>query len=157
MSRQDYLDEVKSQLQSEEFYLKLDEELMLRYAKKLCVSSQKWRTAKLLIKKTKYLLPLDPHTSRFYILSNIHKEGNLGRPILSSCGAPIERISQCVDHQLRPLVIKSSLHISKTLQTFYQNFSSSEFHRETCCSLWRSAPFTQISHIKKESWPAGSC
>ena len=34
---------------------------------------------------------------RFYILSKIHKEGNPGRPIISSNGHPTERISEFVD------------------------------------------------------------
>ncbi len=43
----------------------------------------------------KYLTPSNPRTARFYHLPKIHKAGNPGRPIVSSCGAPMERIGIC--------------------------------------------------------------
>ena len=59
---------------------------------------------------------------RFYILPNIHKQGNPGRPIISSNGHPTERISEFVDYHLKPLVqtlpsyIKDTTHFLLQLQ-----------------------------------------
>ena len=64
----------------------------------------------------------DPQAVRFYILPKIHKQGNPGRPIISSNGHPTERISQFVDFHLKPLVqmlpsyIKDTTHFLLQLQ-----------------------------------------
>ena len=42
----------------------------------------------------------DPKSGRFYILPKIHKQGNPGRPIVSSNSHPTERISEFVDYHL---------------------------------------------------------
>ena len=58
----------------------------------------------------------------FYILPKIHKQGNPGRPIISSNGHPTERISEFVDYHLKPLVqnlpsfIKDTTHFLLQLQ-----------------------------------------
>lgn len=46
----------------------------------------------------------NPQAGRFYILSKIHKQGNPGRPIISSNGHPTEHISEFVDYHLKPIV-----------------------------------------------------
>ena len=58
----------------------------------------------------KYLMPVFPKTAKFYYLPKIHNpplpnRTIPGRPIVSSCGAPTERISEYVDHHLQPLVL----------------------------------------------------
>ena len=50
------------------------------------------------------LLTKECKPSRFYIVPKIHKPGNPGRPIVSSCGSPTEGISHFVDYHLAPLV-----------------------------------------------------
>ena len=52
--------------------------------------------------------------ARFYLLPKIHKLGNPGRLIISSCDAPTERISKFVDHHLRPLVRTIPSYIKDT-------------------------------------------
>ena len=52
----------------------------------------------------KYLTPSNPRTARFYHLPKLHKPGNPGRPIVSSCRAPTKRISEFADYHLQPLV-----------------------------------------------------
>ena len=61
-----------------------------------------------------FLQPRNVRTSRFYILPKIHKPGILGRPIVSSSGAPTGKISYFVDHHLNPLVRKIPSHIKDT-------------------------------------------
>ena len=61
-----------------------------------------------------YLWPQKPRTSQFCIPPKIHKDGTPGRPIVSSCGAPTEKISQIVDFILKPLVEKMPSYIKDT-------------------------------------------
>ena len=56
----------------------------------------------------------NPRAGRFYILPKIHKQGNPGRPVISSNGHPTERISQFVDYHLKPLVQKLPSYIKDT-------------------------------------------
>ena len=51
-----------------------------------------------------FLIQTDPKPGRFNILPKEHKQGNSGRPFVSSNSYPTERISQTVDHHLKPLV-----------------------------------------------------
>ena len=62
----------------------------------------------------KYLTPTEPWTAHFYHLPKIHKAGNPGRPIVSSCGAPTERISEYVHHHLCPLVVQIPSYLRDT-------------------------------------------
>ena len=41
---------------------------------------------------------------RFYLLPKLHKKGCPGRPVISGCGTPTEKISEFVDYHLKPLV-----------------------------------------------------
>ena len=64
----------------------------------------------------------EPKAGRFYILPKIHKQGNPGRPIISSNGQPTKRISEFVHYHLKPLVqnlpsfIKDITHFLLQLQ-----------------------------------------
>ena len=60
------------------------------------------------------LLTKDCKPSRFYILPKIHKPGNPGRPIVSSCGSPTQGISHFVDYHLASLVQKIPSYIRDT-------------------------------------------
>ena len=41
---------------------------------------------------------------RFYLLPKLHKKGCPGRPVISGCNTPTQKISEFVDHHLKPLV-----------------------------------------------------
>ena len=45
--------------------------------------------------------PLEPRTPRFYLLPQIHKENNPGRPVISSVDCHTRRISSFVDYHLQ--------------------------------------------------------
>ena len=62
----------------------------------------------------------DPKTGRFYILPKIHKQGNPGRPIISSNSHPTERISEFVDYHLKPLVQNLPSYIKDTTHFLLQ-------------------------------------
>ncbi len=79
-----------------------------------------------LMKDTKkYLTPENPRTARLYHQPNIHKSTVPvpGRPIVSSCGAPNESISEYVDYHLQPLVAKTPLFLKDTTD-FLQKIST---------------------------------
>ena len=68
----------------------------------------------------RFLIESNARPGRFYILPKIHKTGNPGRPTVSSYSS--ERISQFVDHHLKPLVhtthsfIKDTTHFLNKLE-----------------------------------------
>ena len=64
----------------------------------------------------------DPQAGRFYILPKIHKQGNPGRPIISSNGHPTEGISQFVDFHLKPLVYRCPHPTSKIPPIFSSSY-----------------------------------
>ena len=62
-----------------------------------------------------YLTPLHVRTATFYLLPKIHKPGNSGCPIVSSCGAPTEKISQSLWTTTRAHLWKTYPPSSRTL------------------------------------------
>ena len=63
---------------------------------------------------------------RFYLLPKIHKQGCPGRPVISGCGTPTEKISAFVDHNVRPIVSEINSYIKDILMTFYTNWVALE-------------------------------
>jgi len=57
--------------------------------------------------------PNPPRIPQFYILTKIHKPIITGRPIISGCGGPTEKISSFVDSLLQP--------ISKSQESFLKD------------------------------------
>ena len=105
MSHDDYVAEAMRQLTREEHYRLLDRDPTTKYAEEITKLLAELKARNAIDQETKdYLTPLHVRTARFYLLPKIHKPGNPGRPIVSSCGAPTEKISQFVDYHLRPLV-----------------------------------------------------
>ena len=49
------------------------------------------------------LKPSNPKTPKFYMLSKIYKNGNPGRPVVSSVKSHTSQISKYVDHHIQPL------------------------------------------------------
>jgi len=63
----------------------------------------------------KYLLPNSPsRTPLFYMLPKIHKPNIPGRPIISGCDSPTEKLSIFVDHFLKQFVPFIPSHIKDT-------------------------------------------
>ena len=56
----------------------------------------------------------DVKPGRFYLLPKIHKRGCPGRPVISGCGTPTEKISAFVDQKVRPLVPEIKSYIKDT-------------------------------------------
>ena len=61
----------------------------------------------------KSLIVPTPKTSRFYLLSNIHKPNNPGRPIVSACSCPTENIVSYLDQIMFPLLCNLNTYLRK--------------------------------------------
>ena len=71
-------------------------------------------------KKWSSLTPNPPRISVFYPLTKIHKPNPVGRPIMSGCEGPTERISSFVDHLLQPIAKIKKSYLKDT--TDFLNF-----------------------------------
>ena len=69
--------------------------------------------------------PNPPRTPVFYALTKIHKPTPVGRPIISRCDGPTERLSAFVDKLLQPIAkeLESYLKDSTDFINFIKNGS----------------------------------
>ena len=123
MDRDWYINECLRQLNDTKFYRPLDNDITDDIQKRVQVYVERMPRDKIIDDNTKrFLVQSNPKPGRFYILPKIHKTGNPGRPIVSSNSHPSERISQFVDHHLKPLVhtthsfIKDTSHFLNKLE-----------------------------------------
>ena len=63
----------------------------------------------------KWLSQTPPRIPIFYTLTKIHKPLPVGRPIISGCEGPTERISSLVDHLLQPVAQKQTSYLKDRL------------------------------------------
>ena len=66
------------------------------------------------------LMPDPPRIPVVYTLTKIHKLTPVGRPIISGCDGPTERISAFVDHLIQPIAQKQASYLKDT--TDFLNF-----------------------------------
>ena len=64
--------------------------------------------------------PNPPRIPVFYTLTKIHKPTPVGRPIISGCSGPTERISAFVDHLIQPIAQLQASYLKDT--THFINF-----------------------------------
>ena len=69
------------------------------------------------------LTPNPPRIPIFYTLTKIHKPTPVGRPIISGCDGPTERISAFVDRLIQPIAQKQDSYLKDT--TDFLNFIES--------------------------------
>ena len=68
--------------------------------------------------------PKPPRVPEFYTLTKVHKPKPVGRPIISGCDGPTERISAFVDKLIQPIAkIQNSYIKDRT------DFTLHQFHR----------------------------
>ena len=65
--------------------------------------------------------PQPPRIPIFYTLTKIHKPTPVGRPIISGCDGPTERLSSFVDKLLQPIAQQQKSYLKGT--THFINFS----------------------------------
>ena len=115
MDRNWYINECSRQLNDNKFYRQLDIDITSDIQMRIQPHLNNMYKDTIIDNKTKkFLVQTDPKPQRFYILSKIHKQGHPGRPIVTSNDLPTERISQFVDHFLKPLVHKNPSFIKDT-------------------------------------------
>ena len=71
-------------------------------------------------KKWRSQTPNPPRIPIFYTLTKIHKPKPVGRPIISGCEGPTEKISSFVDSLLQPISRQRKSHLKDT--TDFINF-----------------------------------
>ena len=78
------------------------------------------RCRRIMTAKWLSLTPNPPRIPIFYTLTKIHKPTPYGRPIISGCDGPTERISAFVDRLIQPIAQKQDSYLKDT--TDFLNF-----------------------------------
>ena len=105
VSVKDYIKEAERQLNNIKYYRKLQEDPTTTNMKLLNYIMEIFKNQKLINQKVaEGLKRNDLKTPEFYPRPKIHKEGNPGRPVVSSVNCRIENISKYVDYYLQPIV-----------------------------------------------------
>ena len=111
-----YLNEAHKQLQNEKHYKKVQNNPIPTLSSHIQKYLQKIKDNKHIDHTTyKYLLPKNPpRTPPLYLLPKIHKPNMPGRPIISGCDSPTDKLSSFVDHFIKPLVPEIPSYIKDT-------------------------------------------
>ena len=90
--------------------------------------------------------PNPPRIPSFYTLTKIHKPTPVGRPIISGCDGPTERISAFVDRLIQPIAQKQDSYLKDT--TDFLNFiESTKLPKNTVLvSMDVTSLYTNIPH-----------
>jgi len=123
MSRQDKLNEGQVLLYDLNNYRPLDKPMVETTAKKAQQVIKTQLSEGHVDKMTVNWLSLTPDPPRipvFYTLTKIHKPTLVGRPIISGCSGPTERISAFVDHLIQPIAKQQASYFKDT--TDFINF-----------------------------------
>ena len=148
MSRNRYIAEVMKHLENEQHYRKLSSdptELFLEEIKATLRTMVDRHSINKDIMAS--LVPDTCKASPFYILPKIHKAGNPGRPIVSSCGSPTEGISHFVDYHLAPLVKQIPSYVRDTTDSLEKLQNITDLPSETMLvTLDVKSLYTNIPH-----------
>nr|XP_054760807.1 uncharacterized protein LOC129267083 [Lytechinus pictus] len=102
--RELYISESQRQLNNTEFYQGVGKDLTDEHQKKVKDTIDDLVENEALPPSARNLCQWNPHSPVFYLLPKIHKEGNPGRPIVSTIGCPTELISKYLDGIFTPIV-----------------------------------------------------
>ena len=115
MNKLDYIQEGLRQLNDTKFYKKIPKDTTNKLATDIQNFLQFLKTRKVLpVEHISFLTPKNPRTPIFYLLPKIHKRNNPGRPIVSACDGPTEKLSAYLDFFLQPLAQKVNSYIKDT-------------------------------------------
>ena len=116
IDREKNINEAMRQLNDRDVYIPLHKDPTAAMIKKINVRIDKLRDDGYISDSTlQYLLiNSDARAGRFYLLPKIHKTNCPGRPVISGCNTPTEKISAFVDHQLKPLVPQIFSYVKDT-------------------------------------------
>ena len=111
----DYITEAMRQLSNEEYYKRVEEDLTSQHEQLINqLISDLINDGDLDMDTGQLLRPANSRTPIFYMLPNVHKPNNPGRPVISSVNSHTEKLSAYVDEFLRPLAQALPSHIRDT-------------------------------------------
>ena len=111
----DYIEEANRQLEDRNFYRKLDSDPTNTHLELVNGAIDVLQHHNHLDKKlAEGLKQPVARTPKLYLLPKIHKEGNPGRPVVSSINCHTSKISEYVDHHLQPLVQETKSYVKDT-------------------------------------------
>ena len=112
MDVKDYIKEAEQQLDNTKNYRKLQEDPTTTNMELVNDAIERFKKQKLINEKVaEGLKRNDPKTSKFYLRPKIHKEGNPGRPVVSSVNCHTTNISKYVDYPLQPIAKEIPSHV----------------------------------------------
>ncbi|CAH3155824.1 unnamed protein product [Pocillopora meandrina] len=123
LNKRDKIQEAQVQLDNRDHYRPLENPMVTDTLKKVNELIAQLHNGKHIDDMTKKWLSQTPNPPRipiFYTLTKIHKPLPVGRPIISGCEGPTERISSFVDHLLQPIAQKQTSYLKDT--TDFINF-----------------------------------
>ena len=117
----DYINEGLRQLNNKTFYRKLGRNPIPKISADInsflnFIKERKLLTATHL----QFLTVKNPRTPIFYMLPKIHKINNPGRPIVSACDSPTEKLSAYIDSFIKPLAQLVPSYIKDTNDFLYK-------------------------------------
>ena len=123
MNKEDYIQEGLRQLSDPNFYREIPRDHTNKNTTEIHKFLLSMKTKKLLPDAhVNFIMPRNCRTPLFYLLPKIHKKNNPGRPIVSACDSPTEKISMYLDTFLQPLAQKTDSYIKDTTH-FLQNLN----------------------------------
>ena len=112
---EDYLKEAYKQLGDSKFYKKFDHDPTDNHKATVIRVLQELNSKGILSKELTYQLTPDKvRTPTFYLLPKIHKQGNPGRPVISSLDCHTSNISAFIANVLQPEVEKLDSYVKDT-------------------------------------------
>ena len=117
MNKEDKIKEGQSQLDNTDHYQPLDHPMVAETASKVTSLIEDLYDGQFIDETTMECLlqtPKPPRVPEFYTLTKIHKPKPFGRPIISGCDGPTERISAFVDKLIHPIAKIQKLYIKDT-------------------------------------------
>ena len=119
MNKSNKIQEAEVQLENREHYQPLEAPMVSNTQTKVnqIIQIDKLHRGKHIDDMTKKWLaqtPSPPRIPVFYTLTKIHKPVPVGRPIISGCDGPTEKISSFVDTLLQPIAQKQQSYIKDT-------------------------------------------
>ena len=111
----DYIEKAERQLYNNEHYRQLSKYQTAADNQTVNNVIESFQKENLITKNVaKWLKTTSPWTPRFYIQRKIHKQGNPGRPAISSVNCHTSDISKYVDYHLQPIVQQIPSYIQDT-------------------------------------------
>ena len=123
MNKQDKITEGQTQLDDRKNYMPLETPMVKETSQKVKDLINELHLGNHIDAKTKEWLSQTPNPPRipvYYTLTKIHKPTLTGRPIISGCEGPTERISSFIDHILQPIAKAQKSYLKDT--TDFINF-----------------------------------